>query len=331
MRKWLAALLLLVLATPSWSAQRRVTLYLDGAVVEEQLTAHRGHDEVELPAAMQPGSLRVRPSGGTVIKEVSITPTTPRKNPAKELARLTERKERLADRLKGLEAREEVFRAAAKSQSGKAPRKTKNNPEPLASIRQGTNLALTQLEEVFRQQRVARRDLAETEMRIDAHGKQAGAPGSVGRIAFTGKGEGAIVSYIRSDLFWTPRYDFRLDDTGNVKITIRPLYPAINEKAAIGLRLARLAESVQEKPVPAVLPTEPIRLPVERARYRGGPGSSLTFALSNTGASLLPPGEAVCYWQGEYLGTISFAGCRSGETCEIAVGALTPPSPTASP
>lgn len=333
MRKWLAALLLLVLVTPVWGAQRRVTLYLDGAVVEEQLPAHRGYAEVELPAAMQPGSLRVRPSGLTVIKDVDIVSAKNSKNPVKQLARLTERKEWLTDRLKGLETREEIFRAAAKAQSAKAPRKTKNNPEPLASIRQGTNLALTQLEEVFRQQRLTRRELAETESHLGVLDERKGSQGSMARITFAGKGKsGAWASYIRTDLFWTPRYDFRLVETAGAQITIRPLVPAINGKAIVELRFARFADEVAEKSVPVMpLPAEPIRLPVKQAVYRGGPGSSLKFTVANTGPYPLPPGQASCYWQGEFLGSISFAGCGVGDTCEVVVGNVFSMASAASP
>lgn len=334
MKRWLAALLpLLLLAPAAWGAPRRATtLYLDGAVVEERITAQAGRVDVRLPAHMQPGSLRIRPSAGSMIKEVNVVPVRPAKNHGKEVARLTERKEQLADRLKGLETREEIFRAAAKSQSGKAPRRTKNNPEPLVAIRQGTNLALGQLEEVYRQQRLARKELAGIESRLAALGEGSGSQESVAHVLFSGKGKDAVVSYIRTDLAWTLRYDFRLDDGGTVNITIRPLIPPLSDTATVHLRLARLIDGVADKPMPGThLPQETIRLPVQRAEYHGGPGSSLVFALSNTGTYPLPPGDAASYWQGEYLGTKPFPGCLPGATCEVAAGGIFPAVPLASP
>ncbi len=330
MKLWItAALLCLVQAAPVWSAPRTMTLYLDGAIIEEELAAHAGRAEVRLPAAMQPGSLRVRPSGGAVIDRVEISPAPPLRNREGE-ATLLARKDRLADRLKALETREEIFRAAARSQSGKSPRKTKTNPDPLLAIRQGTNLALAQLEEVYRSQRKTRQELSDVETRLANLEKQPGAPGSVARISFAGKVKGAAISYIRTDLAWTPRYDFRFTDAARLEVTMRPKLPPGTSAAAVVF--ARLADGVPEKPLPNTLvPRQPFAVPIERAHYRGGPGSSLTFTVSNTGGFALPPGEATCYWQGEYLGVVAFPGCGPGGARVVTVGNLPPPAEQAAP
>jgi hypothetical protein len=62
----------------------------------------------------------------------------------KELDTLLEQRNRLGDRLQALETREEIFKSATKSQSGKAPRKTRANPDPMLTIRQGTEFAIAQ-------------------------------------------------------------------------------------------------------------------------------------------------------------------------------------------
>lgn len=331
MKLWIAAALLcLVQAAPVWSASR-TTLYLDGAIIEEEVTVHAGRAAVRLPAAMQPGSLRVRPSAAAVIDRVEISPAPPIRNREGE-ATLLARKDRLADRLKALETREEIFRAAARSQSGKSPRKTKTNPDPLLAIRQGTNLALAQLEEVYRSQRKARQELNDVETLLANLDKQPGAPGSVARISFAGKGKGATVSYIRTDLAWIPRYDFRFTDASRLEVTVRPKLPPGTSRPAAAVVFARLADGVPENLLPNMLmPRQPIVLPVERALYRGGPGSSLTFTVSNTGGFTLPPGEATCYWRGEYLGVVAFPGCGPGEARDVTVGTLPSPAEQASP
>ena len=71
--------------------------------------------------------------------------------------------------MQALEAKETVFKAAAKSQSGKAPRKTKTNPDPLAGVRQATEYAIAQLESVYRARRMAESDLNSVEARSDSH------------------------------------------------------------------------------------------------------------------------------------------------------------------
>lgn len=331
MKLWIATALLCLFQAPPVLSASRTTLYLDGAIVEEEVAAHAGRAEVRLPAAFQPGSLRVRPNAAAVIDRVEISPAPPIKNREGE-ATLLARKDRLADRLKALETREEIFRAAARSQSGKSPRKTKTNPDPLLAIRQGTNLALTQLEEVYRSQRKARQELSDVETRLANLEKQTGAPGSVARISFAGKGKGATVSYIRTDLAWAPRYDFRFTDASRVEVTVRPELPQVTSRPTAAVVFARLADGVPENLLPNTLvPRQPIVLPIERAIYRGGPGSSLAFTVSNTGGFTLPPGEATCYWRGEYLGVVAFPGCGPGAARDITAGSWPPPAEQATP
>ncbi len=119
-----AALCIMMLAAPAVAAPAKVTLYLDGARVEREADAVKGEVGVSLPPGMAAGSLRVKPLQGAAIAGVEIESAPPSPKTEKEIARLTARREALADRLKALEVKEEIFRAAAKSQSGKAPRAT---------------------------------------------------------------------------------------------------------------------------------------------------------------------------------------------------------------
>src|SRR5512140_1970872 len=114
---------------------------------------------------MAADSLRLKPVKSATITRVEFMAARADRKAEKELARLTGRKNALADRLQALEVKEEVFRSAAKSQSGKAPRSSKNNREPLENIRKGTEFALAQLEEVYTARRTAEKELKSVETR----------------------------------------------------------------------------------------------------------------------------------------------------------------------
>jgi hypothetical protein len=314
----------LFMAVPAAAATKTVTLYLDGARVENEATAIGGYLEVPLPAAMREGSLRVRPSTGRVIELVEIVPSRPDPRLAKELAQLAERKDALADRLKALEVREEVFKAAAKSQSGKAPRKTKTNPEPLATVRQGTEFAIGQLEGVYRDRRRAENELLKVEARLAAMKKEGAVGGSVARVRLTGKGGRVAVSYLRTDLKWVPAYDFRLDKAGEVEVIMRAVIPRTDKGAAVAVVPAAIAEAAAVPAVPAA-PDGSTRVaafifPVEKEEFSPAPLSTLLFSFRNQSRLKLPAGEATCYRRGEYLGTTAFAGAPPGEVKEVATG-----------
>ena len=168
MRGISAFLALLLLAAQAEAAGRSVTFYLDTALIEGAATAAKGPLVLTLPAGMQKGSLRIRPVGVNRIARVELAPARPSRRLEQELVLLGERKELLEDRLKAQDTREEIFLAAAKSQSGKAPRKSKTNPEPLTTIRQGTDFAIAQLEGVYRARRKARHELKVVEEKLAA-------------------------------------------------------------------------------------------------------------------------------------------------------------------
>ena len=126
------------------AGDKAITYFLDGAKVEYDTSFSNGALEIRLPKAVLTDSLRVKPLPGSNIDKVEMNrlPRGPRAE--KEIQTLVERKNLLLDRLKALETREKIFTAAAKSQSGRAPRKTKNNPEPMTNIRKGTEFAIGQ-------------------------------------------------------------------------------------------------------------------------------------------------------------------------------------------
>ena len=313
---------MVLLAAPAVAAERSVTFYLDGARVDEVHRAVKGYAEVPLPAGMQPNSLRVRPFGADEIARVEVVPRRVDQRNGRDVARLTERKERLEARLKALEVKEEIFKAAARSQSGKAPRRSKTNPEPLESIRRGTEYALGQLEEVYRSRRLAERELKEVEKLLGGTARGGRAGESLARIRLKGK-EGAVrISYLLGDSGWKPRYDFRLSG-GQVAVNqsaILPVIPKDAEVTVLPLPLATGTVAVRPSHVKGEGAVSSYRFTIDREEFGQVPVSTCKFFFKNNSPDVLPPGEAACYRQGEYLGTVPFPGVQPGEGLEVTCG-----------
>lgn len=319
---------LLLLAMPAAAAVKKVTFFLDGARVETEVAAVKGYLEMPLPGGMEVGSLRVRPLSGVPLNRIEVVPARPNQRLAKELAHLTERRDALADRLKALDVREEIFRAAAKSQSGKAPRKTKTNREPLADIRKGTEFAISQLEEVYRARRKAENELKGVEARLSALRNQGNVGGSVARIWVAGKGGRVAVSYLDPTLKWEPAYDFRVDRDGEAQVVLNAVIPRGGEGAAMTVVPALLAEASTEPGLPAAasgrVQVAAFRFPLAHEHFSPLPQASLAFFFLNSSGKRLPSGEATCYRHGEYLGTTPFVGCLPGESRELVFGKPAP-------
>jgi hypothetical protein len=312
----------LLILTPPAMASDRITFYLDGARVEHEITTARETLEVFLPPAVINDSLRVKPLDGCKIDNVMVAPAKPDPKLAKELARLVEKKETLDDRLKALDAREAIFKAAAKSQSGKAPRKTKTNPEPLSSVKQGTEYAISQLEEVYRARRKTENEKHSVDARLSALKSEGNVGGSVVKVRLTRRGGQVMVSYLRSDLRWAPAYDFRLDKAGEVDVIQRAFLPKTEKGSIVAVVPALISEKEAEVSVPSgnFPQVTAFTSPIEREQFSSVPLSSLTFSFRNLAKGKLPAGEASCYRRGEYLGKTAFGGAFPGEVKEIAVG-----------
>jgi len=321
---------MLLLAMPAAAAVKSVTFYLDGARVESEAVAVKGYLEFPLPGGMGSGSLRVRPLQGGTLNRIEVVPARPNQRLARELARLTERRDSLLDRLKALDVREEIFRSAAKSQSGKAPRKTKTNREPIEEIRKGTEFAISQLESVYRARRKAETELKSVEARLSALRSEGNVGGSVARIWMAGKGGRVAVSYLDPALKWEPSYDFRFDTDGEVQVVFKAVIPKGGEGAAVAVVPALLAEASAEPPLSAASPGRTqialFRFPLTHEYFSPLPQASLSFSFLNNSGKRLPPGDATCYRRGEYIGTSSFSGCQPGESRELAFGKMAPPA-----
>jgi hypothetical protein len=322
MRLISALFTLLLLAMPAAAENRIVTLYLDGALVESEAVALKEYAEVSLPAAIHNGSLRIKPLDGSVIERVDIIPAKPDPGFLREMAKMIERREALSDRLKALDAREAIFMAAAKSQSSKVPRKSKNNPEPLAAVRQGTEFAIAQLECVYRARRITEIEFKSLEERLSVMKKHASR--NVARVKLARKGGRIAVAYFRSDLKWLPAYDFRLNNSGQADVVMRAILPKLEKGAKVSIVPALLADVTNEMPLPVISENFPtvatFIFPVEEEKFSSAPVYSISFKFRNNSSKKLPAGEASCYLKEEYVGKIDFSGSLPGEAQELAVG-----------
>jgi hypothetical protein len=314
----------LLLALPAAASSSKVTYYLDGARIEGEAAALNGQIEVLLPRGAVVDSLRLKPLRDATIIRVEFADVSPDRNMEKEIARLSARRDLLSDRLKALDVKEEIYRVAAKSQSGKAPRATKSNREPLDNIRKGTDFALSQLEEVFRARRKADSELKGIDARLSALNGTGIAAGRVARVWLAEKNGRVAVSYLNSGMNWTPIYDFRLNGKGEVEVIMNALVPASGKGAEVGVVPSILSESSQEPPI-AIVNGGPAKVavfkfPLERERYSVSPQSDVSFLFTNRSEKSMPPGEATCYRQGEYIGKARFKGCRSGESKSLDFG-----------
>lgn len=327
MRIFTLMLLALCLAnTASAAPAKNVTLYLDGALVEIELPVRKGSADVHLPAGYAAGSLRVKPVGGAVIRDVTVDPVKPDPRAEREIADLSERKAQLQDRLKALEVREGVFVAAAKSQSSKAPRKTKSNPEPLAAVRQGTDYALSQLAGVYTLQRKARSEMKQVEERLAVATKRGGFAGAVARIRLLGAAGAVRLSWLDTGLSWQPQYEIRVDSVkSSAELFLTGRYPALDSGSAASVVPAAWREAEKKLPLLLAGPDRIIkagtwRLELDNLRHAAGVMPSLAFTFKAPADTTLPAGDAACYLDGEYLGKARYEASAPGELKTVRLG-----------
>jgi len=304
---------------------RSVTYYSDGAVIEIESTSARGTIEIPLPASLIDGSLRIRPAGGTTIQRVDIV--TVRTDPArgeKGVDALLEQRSRLGDRLQALATREEIFKSAAKSQSGKAPRKSKNNPDPMQTIRQGTEFAIAQLEAVYTARRRTEEEIRRIDSRIAAaRGSVRGAE-TIARIRVSPARGTVTARYALAGAGWTPRYDLFLDGGDSARLQLSGEFSG----SWPGYRLQASPAALAERETARVFPVTPgptagladFQLPVSEVRFGSGVQGSFTCLLKNTGPLYLPGGGASLYRNGEYMGRFRFEGISSGRSRVVSAG-----------
>lgn len=310
LRATIYLLTFLVASTSSEAAQRQLTVFSDGTLAEIEAVASKGIAEVVLPTPIRENSLRVKPLDNASIEQVALLPFKMPANIQRELDQLTEQKQRLEDRLKALDTREDIFEAAAKSQSSKAPRKTKTNPDPLASVRQGTDFAIAQLEAVFTARRRAEQELKRIGNRIAQLTKVA-VGGPTARVTVSPANGRVRIAAVLDSSGWQPRYELRLDGSGTARLTQVAMADLPPSGFASRVTPTALSDGMPQRTTP-LLPgkTTPLttwQLPVSQQSFSAGPLTRFSITLQNTTSHALSAGEATIYYLGEFLGTVMLA------------------------
>ncbi len=320
MRRVVAAVLAIAVLVPAVAGAESRLLFLDGARVQRDVTVRGGYGELHLPGSMLPESLRVKPLGTGAITRVEVIPSAGVPD-TRATAALQGKRDALRDRLRVLADREAIFRAAAKSQSGRAPRRTKTSPEPLEMVRSGTWFALGNLEAVQAQQRRIERELAALEASLTPGGDG----GSIVKVWLAPAAGSVRVTYLVKGQGWQPRYEFRMAGAGVAETLVRAKLPPLPATASLVVVPWRLADGWQGDfspwPVSADLAiVASFRLPLQSEELHRGAVHALSLVMNNTSGMAMPPGVAAGFWQGEYLGTVAFAGCPAPGSLPLVFG-----------
>ncbi|NJD90444.1 MAG: hypothetical protein FIA91_02845 [Geobacter sp.] len=309
--------LLLIAATVSAADSKSASIYLDGAVVEQTTSARKGYLEVILPASVAADSLRIKPVGSAEILRVTTAPLKPGNSDEKELETIVAKEELLHDRLKALSVKEEIFKAAAKSQSGKAPRRTKTNPEPMTTIRQGTDYAIAQLEAVYQARRRTEKELAALLKRKNSVRKSVSAAALVAKVWVSPANGAVVATWLQTDINWTPEYQLRIDSAGAAQLGIfvqtgysgsfssKSYYFSNNQSPSTPILIASGNHPALKFPVTVTsISDSDLKKP-------------LSVTVVNSTPLAWPQGEISCFRSGSYQGRGVLSATGQGKTVDI--------------
>lgn len=308
----------LVLAVPAAAADSKsASIYLDGAVIEQTTSAKRGYLEIVLPASIAANSLRIKPVGSAEILRVITEPLKPGIGDEKGLEAITAKEELLHDRLKALSVKEEIFKSAAKSQSGKAPRRTKTNPEPMATIRQGTEYAIAQLEAVYQARRKTEKELASLLKRKDALKKSVAAAASVAKVWVTPANASVTASWLQADLNWVPEYQLRINSPGTAQLGI---FVQTSHSGSFSPKTYYFSSNqTPSAPITNVSGNNPaLKFPISvTSLTKDDQSKPLTVSVVNSSPLSWPQGEISCFQDGSYKGRGVLAATGQGKVVDI--------------
>ncbi len=319
----LICLCLVVFSAISAAAENKITFYRDGALLQQEAVAAKGIIDIPLAAGLLENTLTVVPAPGTTILGVKTDNAGSGSTADKELEALVEVRRRLEDRLQALETRETIFTSAAKAQSGKAPRKSKANPEPMQTIRQGTDFAIAQLEAVYTARRRTKQEIQKIDARLAASRKGSRPTESTVRITVT-PGRGRVtLRYATAEIGWHPQYNLYLTSGGTARLQLSARINGNGNRLQTRVSAGSLAESAnaetfQTQPESAILASYSV--PISEERYVEGIFNSFSGKLTNNSEHYLPPGESGLYRGGTYLGRFRFEGLSSGRSRVVSLG-----------
>lgn len=316
--------LALILAVPASATERKsVTFFSDGALVEIESQASGGSLTHPLPSHLIDGTLRITPLDGASIRHVEIVPAKPAGKHEKELDALLEQKNRLQDRLQALSTREEIFKAAAKSQSGKTPRKTKTNPDPLQSIRQGTDFAIAQLEAVYTARRKTEQEIRRVDARLSAIRTGGTGADMHARVRVHPKNGKVRIAYALTEPAWTPRYDLRLNGSGTARLSLYGILPEGFDRYLLRAAFGPMRFNSGEKLFTLTGKGAKIaeyQLVTSQVTVKEAVFPSFSYVLTNINPVDLPSGEATFFYRDEFRGQFRFEGISSGRSRIVSMG-----------
>lgn len=297
-------------------ATNNITYFLDGTLIKREAVAVKGVINLTLPDSLIGQTLSVVPASGTSIIGVKNYVSDSIVSYNKSQESMNEQRLRLKDRLEALDTREAIFTAAAKSQSGKAPRKTKSNPDPMKAIRQGTDYAIAQLEAVYTSRRRTNQEIKKIDALLGASFKNRVKAANSLKINVTPPNGRVTVSYATAVVGWQPQYNLRL--TG-AESAILELYPRItgNEPGYMIFVSPDKVDGSSTKEIFKVSTNEAVlltlHLPINNIKYDDGIFRHFSGVITNNSKRYLPPGESGFYRNGAYLGKFRFEGVSSGQ------------------
>lgn len=319
----LTCICLIVFSASAASAENKITFYRDGALIQQEAGGVKGVVELPLADGLLENSLNIVPAPGTSILAVEVRKTAQRSKSDKELETLFEQRRRFDDRLQALATREEIFKAAAKSQSGKAPRKTKANPDPMQAIRQGTDFAIAQLEAVYTARRKTEQEIRKVDGQIASTKKSGRAAESGVHIIVTPARGRVTLRYATSERGWQPQYNLYVTGSGTALLQLSARIAG----SSGGYRTLVSSGSIADSAPAAALTlpagsTTPLsyKLPLVDERFGDGIFKQFSGRITNTGTEYLPPGDSGLFRSGAYLGRFRFEGLSSGRSRVISFG-----------
>ncbi|MDD2899331.1 MAG: hypothetical protein PHI31_11535 [Desulfuromonadaceae bacterium] len=316
--------LMSLFAASASASPHTITFYRDGALHVQEARGVKGVIETPLAAALLEHSLTITPAPGTTIVSVETVKTARERSVGSELDALAEQRLRLEDRLHALETREAIFTSAAKAQSGKAPRKTKANPDPMQAIRQGTDFAIAQLEAVYTARRRATQEIQKVDARIAIARKGHRPVENALRIYVSPLRGTVTIRYATTERGWQPHYNLFLENNGTARLQLYARTSSLSRGDQVRVSPASLSESMNGvESFPAqygstLLATYPVSVTGERSVV--GVFNNFYGEITNTSAYYLPEGESGLFRNGVFLGKFRFEGISSGRSGVVSMG-----------
>lgn len=304
-------------------AENTVIYYRDGAVMQLEAGAAKGVVTIPLPTGIIENSLSVIPFPGTTILNVEVTKLEQEGKSEKIIDQLRERKLRLEDRLLALEKREAIYTSAAKTQSGKAPRKTKANPDPMQAIRQGTDFAIAQLESVYTARRKTMQEIQKIDASLASAGRDVSKAENLARIVVA-PAQGRIkLRYATTERGWQPQYNLHLKGDGTARLQLSAQLSSSMRGFQTRVSMMSLADGLGVESFPvrsgsAVLAL--YNLPISEDKIMEGVYNGFSGKLTNSTPNYLMTGNLNLLRSGSYLGSLRFEGISSGRSKAIRFG-----------